>query len=145
MWKEVYYKNYADHCRDRYWEEEKLLPFSVKCRSNQEKKTLEALLRFDGFKCVGGSQCLGLLINLRLLRYCSYPMPVQMPCIDNRSFSTQSFLAGVYHPWHENRKYGVKLEEIKAFQQLRENSFIAYCRRQGVTDEELIEKLSRFS
>ena len=27
MWQEVYYEHYVENCRERYWEEEKQLPY----------------------------------------------------------------------------------------------------------------------
>lgn len=143
MWQEVYYEHYFENCTDRYWEkEEKILPYSVKCKTVEEKKALETLLKNDGFKCVGGSDCIALLINLKLKRYCSYPKPASMSCIHSRSFSVENFLYGVYHPWYANHQYGIRLEEMKEFHRIRESSAIAYYRNQGLTDDEILEKLS---
>lgn len=142
MWQEVYYEHYVENCRGLYWEEEKQLPYSVKCKSVQEKEQLEQLLRFDGFKCVGSSDSIALLINLKLKKYCGYPKAVTMSCISNRSFSVENFLAGIYNPWYANQKYGTKLEDMEVFKTLKAQTFIKYNRNQGMSDEQLLEKLS---
>ena len=100
MWQEVYYEHYVENCRDRYWEEEKQLPYSVKCKSVQEKEQMEKLLKYDGFQCVCSTDCMALLINLQLKKYCSYPKAATMSCINHRSFSVENFLVEIYHPWY---------------------------------------------
>ena len=104
MWEEVYYEHYAENCRGCYWKEKKQLPYGVKCTSAQEKEQLEKLLRSDGFRCVGSSACIALLINLELKRYCSYPKAAVMSCINNRLLSVETFLEEVYHPWRSNQE-----------------------------------------
>ena len=142
MWQEVYYETGKGNYRET---EEKILPYSVKCRSGQTKSALENLLRRDGFRCVGGSDCLGLLVNLKLMRFCSYPKPAAMSCIRSYSYSVESFLSGVYLPWYTNKRYGTKPEDMRLFRSMRYRSFIQYYRNVGLTDEEILEKLACFA
>ena len=46
---EVYYKNYAKNCREKYWEEEKSLPYIVLERDVKKKKFLLWIFSIKGF------------------------------------------------------------------------------------------------
>ena len=65
MWQEIYYEYYSANCKGDFWVlEEKILPYSIKCRNGRSKKAVEELLRKNGFRCVYESQSAGLLVNL---------------------------------------------------------------------------------
>ena len=88
MWEEVYYEHYEDNCLDAYWEEQKVLPYSVLCKEEKEKRQLCKLLGKYGFKGVGGDPRLkGILINIQFKRWCFYPRPASMSCINGRDYS----------------------------------------------------------
>lgn len=141
MWQEIYYEHYYENCRGHYWEmEEKILPYSIKCRNGRTKKALEELLRKDGLRGVWGTQCRGLLVNLELKRFCSYPMPAKMSCIGSHSYTEEEFLSEIYYPWYLKAKYGVDAETARQLVDMYLEKYRSRCREPGLSDEEMLEE-----
>ena len=93
MWQSVYYEHYEENCLGVYWEEQKVLPYSVKCKDFAEFKSLINRIKRRGYKCV--EQIEGqyaVLINTKLKRWCTYPKPVSMSCIDNKTLTVEEFM-----------------------------------------------------
>ncbi len=90
MWRKVYYKE-----TDREYNGigKRILPYSVKCKDLDEFKSLTNRIRRRGYKCVdqiGGQYAV--LINTELKRWCTYPKPAKMPCIDDRTLTAEEFM-----------------------------------------------------
>mgnify|MGYP007012485708 CR=1 FL=1 len=94
MWHKVYYEHYDEDEEGAYWEEPEVLPYSVLCKDEEEKKKLCNLLRRHGYKGVGGNPGIkALLINTQFKRWCFYPKPAKMSCIDSRNYTFEEICA----------------------------------------------------
>lgn len=88
MWQAVYYENY-DENEDR-GTGKRVLPYSVLCKDDEEKKKLCKLLGKYGYKSMGGNQLMrAFLVNTQFKRWCYYPKVASMSCIDNRNYSLE--------------------------------------------------------
>ncbi len=145
MWQEVYYERY-DVTRREYYREfvKKSMPYSIKCKSGRTKDFLVKLLKSDGLKYVEGSQCLGLLVNLELKRFCSYPKPCEMP--HSSKYTEERFLLEVYFPWRYDYGDGVMPDWAVAHEVACYRSFLkaSFEPEPGMTEEELHEELIVF-
>lgn len=141
MWQEIYYDYLTKNSKGQYCGMgEKILPYSIKCKNAQTKKALEELLRKNGLKNVCGSQCRGLLVNLELKRFCSYPRPASMSCIGNHSYSEESFLSEIYYPWYLQTKYGIDGETARPLVDMYLEKYFCRCCEPGLTDGEMREE-----
>ena len=94
MWHKVYYEHYEEDEECSYLEEPIVLPYSVLCKDEEEKKKLCNLLRRHGYKSVGGNPGIkALLVNTQFKRWCFYPKPCRMSRINDRDFTFEEFCA----------------------------------------------------
>lgn len=97
MWQDVYYEHYEEDEEGAYLEELKVLPYSVLCKDEEEKRKLCNLLRRHGYKGVGGNPGIkALLINTQFKRWCFYPKPAKMSCINDRNYTFEEICAILY-------------------------------------------------
>ncbi|MBR0272714.1 MAG: hypothetical protein IJQ59_01310 [Bacteroidaceae bacterium] len=90
MWQEVYYKVIDN---DDIGIGKRSLPYSVKCKDLTEFKALKHFIGRRGYKCV--EQIEGqyaVLINTELKRWCTYPKPASMSCIDDKTLTAEEFM-----------------------------------------------------
>ena len=90
MWHKVYYR---ETNREYHGIGKQILPYSVKCKDLDEFKSLINRLRRRGYKCVDQIEGqYAVLINTELKRWCTYPKPVKMPCIDDRTLTAEEIM-----------------------------------------------------
>ena len=141
MWQEIYYEYYSANCKGDFWVlEEKILPYSIKCRNGRSKKAIEKLLSENGFRGVYESQSAGLLVNLEFKRFCGYPRHASISCVDSHSYSEEEFLSEIYCPWHLKTNYGVDAETARPLADMYLEKYRSYCRDPGMSDEEMQEE-----
>lgn len=153
MFLELFYKNYRDMCRDKYWEEPVSLPYSVIIRDREERATFEKMLRQDGFECVVGENghcCM--YVNFTLKRYGRNVKACGSASINSQPLSKAEFMEKVYLSWQKNTKARKEMENnfvLSAQISLRETERILernICA--GLADEDFIrwaeDEISRY-
>ena len=99
MFLELYYKDYAKHCQERYWEEDKKsLPYLVKILDKNQRERFCEFLASEGFKRVCWSSITNaVLVNMEYHRFGNLPKPVSTSRVDNRNYTLEEFMNEVYY------------------------------------------------
>ena len=91
MWQEVYYKKIDEYDLGIG---EKHLPYSIKCKDLDEFKFLTKHIGRRGYKCVEKIEGqYAVLVNNELKRWCTYPKPAKMSCVNDRILTVEEFLS----------------------------------------------------
>ena len=98
MLMEIYYEHYAENCRDRYWELEKLsVPYMVLFPTVYEMHCFMDVLRRDGLRCVESNyEYRTLLVNLELKRFAVIRQPCKYKCVNDHNYTPEEFISEVY-------------------------------------------------
>ena len=89
MCEEVYYKELDENYEGKG---RMILPYSVKCKDNEELNRFIHYLSVKGFMCVDqieGQRAL--LVNLELRRWCTYPKACAMSCKNSHTYTVDEF------------------------------------------------------
>ena len=109
---ELYYKNYKEKCRGRYWEDPKSLPYAVLVPDLEARKEFEEILRADGFECViseNGNICM--YVNFTLKRYGRCPKACKASSINDEPMPLDVFMRDIYTRYHEDEAFRKELEQ----------------------------------
>lgn len=98
---ELYYKNYSENCKDKYWEmEKKILPYMIGFESVPEMFGFIEELKKDGFSSAGTNRSYRhLLVNLEFKRYGVIYRACGHGCVDSHVYTIEEFKKDIYVPW----------------------------------------------
>ena len=103
MFQELYYEHYRETCSERYWEEEKILPYSVLIYEQEKREELEKLLLDNGFRCVVYENGYPLMfVNLPLKRFGRNVKACGSSAINKTPMSYEDFKEKILYPYLEN-------------------------------------------